>query len=133
MLRGGAAVVSIDVEDGAVLERRSVCAYPRGVAYDPGVDSIHVACADGYLVTLPAAGGEPTRGVELERDLRDVIVENGRIWVSSFRSAEVLRLDENAEVVERLRPADMTDFDAQKSVASVAARLLVEATMPLVS
>jgi mono/diheme cytochrome c family protein len=124
VLRGGAAVATVDAEEGTMIERRSVCAYPRGIAYDEGIDSLHVACADGHFVTLPAAGGEPTRVVELERDLRDVVVENGRIWVSSFRSAELLRLDEDAAVVERLRPPEVTDFDAQPLAPSVAWRLI---------
>jgi mono/diheme cytochrome c family protein len=111
VLRGGAAVATLDVENGSVIERRPVCAYPRGIAYDAALDSLHVACADGYLVTLPAAGGEPTRVVELERDLRDVVVENGRIWVSLFRSAEVLRLDGDGAVVERLRAGDAETFE----------------------
>jgi hypothetical protein len=34
-----------------------------------------VACAGGELVTLPAGSGAPTRTVQVERDLRDVLVD----------------------------------------------------------
>ncbi len=124
VLRGGGAIATVDVEEGTVLERRAVCAYPRGIAYDAELDSLHVACADGFLVTVPAAGGEATRVVELERDLRDVVVENGRLWVSKFRSAEVLRLDAEGAVIERLRAPDALDFEDQSFAPSVAWRLI---------
>jgi cytochrome c553 len=125
VLRGGGAVVTIDPDSGTLLERRAVCAYPRGIAYDPALDSLHVACADGHLVTLPAAGGDPLRVVELERDLRDVVVENGRVWVSLFRSATVLLLDEDGAVLERLQPGDSREpFRSETFSARVGWRLI---------
>ena len=46
-LRRGGALVSIDTVSGTLLQRRAVCAAPRGTAYDAGTDLVHVACADG--------------------------------------------------------------------------------------
>ena len=59
------------------------------------------------LVTLPAAGGEATRSVSLDRDLRDVVVENGNLWVSVFRSSDVLLLDAEGGVATRYRPPQL--------------------------
>ncbi len=88
--RGRGELVTIDVDRGEIIDRRSVCTAPRGVAYDAATDDLYVACEAGWLITLPAGGGAPTRRLQLRPDLRDVVVEGDRIWVSRFRAAEVL-------------------------------------------
>ncbi len=110
-LRRGGALLTIDPAAGTLLERRPVCAYPRGLAYDAAGDVLHVACAEGLLVSLPAVGGEATRSVSLDRDLRDVVVESGRLWVSRFRSAEVLLLDDQGALSERFRPLELRGLE----------------------
>jgi hypothetical protein len=100
-LRGGGALVTIDPTRGAVVSRRIVCPAPRGVAWDASSDLVWVACATGELVALPAAGGGVTRTLVLERDLRDVIVGNGSLTVTQFRSAQVLRLTSDGTITRR--------------------------------
>jgi hypothetical protein len=100
-LRGGGAVATIDPAKGALLARRAVCPAPRGLAWDQATDLVHVACATGELVSMPAAGGAPTRTVVIERDLRDVVDEGGVLTVTKFRSAEVLRLAADGTVADR--------------------------------
>ena len=111
-LRGGGALVTIDPATGSVLARRAVCPAPRGVAWDPASDSVWVACATGELVQLPSAGGAATRSLHVERDLRDVIIQDGTISVTSFRSAQVLRVSSSGVVTRRdslaLPGGDMT-------------------------
>ncbi len=109
-LRRGGAVVTIDPATQTLLARTPVCPAPRGLDYDPQTDSVIVACATGELVTLPAAGGAPTRVVRLDRDLRDVIVDGDKLYVTRFRSAEVLTLDASGAVVARTRPAPSPGF-----------------------
>jgi len=111
-LRGGGAVATIDptqarpaglapgalpaASTAALLGRRSICAAPRGLAYEKATDELHVACAGGELVSIGAAPSatSPTRSINLGRDLRDVVVStNGRLMVSTFRSAEVYTVD----------------------------------------
>lgn len=87
-LRRGGAVVSIDAATGMVLSRRAVCAEPRGLVWNPGSESLHVACASGELVTLPDDGGA-ARTVLLDRDLRDVVLGPYGLVVTRFRSATV--------------------------------------------
>jgi mono/diheme cytochrome c family protein/DNA-binding beta-propeller fold protein YncE len=110
-LRRGGAIVTL--ENGAITDRRDVCPAPRGVAYQADGDLIHVACATGELVSLRASGGNPTRVLHLDRDLRDVVVEGNDLYVSRFRAAELLRVDGNGTVMARQRPAvvDKTVFD----------------------
>ncbi|HYJ10110.1 MAG TPA: hypothetical protein VEX18_13905, partial [Polyangiaceae bacterium] len=91
-LRGGGALVTIDPVGGTVLERRAVCKAPRGLVFDPGSKLVHVACTEGKLVSLPAAGGAAVRSVTLEPDLRDVILRGAELWVSTFKSARLLRV-----------------------------------------
>jgi mono/diheme cytochrome c family protein len=110
VLRRGGAVATIDPTTATVSTRRPVCAAPRGIAYQAsgGVsnDLLHVACAGGELVSLPAAGGAVTRTVILDRDLRDVVVgaNIGSLLVSTFRKAEVLVVSADGNVSSRMRP-----------------------------
>jgi len=100
-LRSGASLVTIDVDQAAILERRSVCPAPRGVAWDASTDLVWVACATGELVGLPAAGGPATITRVLERDLRDVLIRDGVLSVTKFRSAEVLRIAGDGTIARR--------------------------------
>jgi hypothetical protein len=105
LLRKGGAVATIDLASRAVSSRTPVCPEPRGVAYDPVNDQVFVACTDGELVTLPAAGGLPTRRLLLsEQDLRDVIVQQPAkggqpsLLISQFRSARLLSVDASGNI-----------------------------------
>jgi len=92
-LRSGHVLVSLGREPDSPITRRAICDLPRGLAYDPAQDAVHVACAEGTLVTVPAEpSGEITRTLELGRDLRDVIVRGAELLVTRFRSAELLRV-----------------------------------------
>jgi hypothetical protein len=99
-LRRGGAVVTIDPTNLAVVDRRAVCAAPRGLAVS-ATGMLDVACADGKLVTLPVAGGAITRSLLLDADLRDVIETPTGLTVTRFKSAEVLRVDANGVVTRR--------------------------------
>jgi hypothetical protein len=117
-LRRGGALVSFDprvAPSAQSLTRRSVCAAPRGVAYDSGTDVVHVACSDGQLVSLPAAGGDAVRTLTLERDLRDVVVDGPRLKVSRFRSTEVLTVEADGTVSGRTSPQAFSTPDARNT------------------
>jgi mono/diheme cytochrome c family protein len=101
-LRHGGGVVTIDPARGAITGRTAVCAAPRGLAYDPATNLVHVACAGGELVSVPASGGPATRSLLLDPDLRDVIVQGDHLRVSRFRSAELLTVDASGTVTARL-------------------------------
>ena len=110
-LRGSGDVVTLDVAAAEVLDRTPVCPAPRGLAYDAASDVVHVACAGGELVTLPAAGGAAVRSLRLaERDLRDVIVQGSDLLVTRFRQAQMLVVDSKGKVVRRnVPPASSAD------------------------
>ena len=102
ILRRGGALVTIDPVAGTILARRTACPIPRGVAYDPATDLVHVACMGGELVSFPAAGGAATRTLQLPRDLRDIVVDGNTLLVSQFRSAQVLVVDSNGNVTSTI-------------------------------
>jgi hypothetical protein len=105
LLRRGGALVTIDPKAGSVQARRAVCPAPRGIAYDPASDRLHVACMGGELVSLPASGGSATRQLAFDHDLRDVALgANGTLLVSTFRKAEVLVIDPDGKLTMRLQP-----------------------------
>jgi mono/diheme cytochrome c family protein len=112
-LRGSGKLASIDVAKRELIEERSVCGSPRGVAYDASQDAVHVACLQGDLVTLPAAGGKVARRLNLGTDLRDIVMTGDRMRVTRFRSARVFELDaDGAEVGNHaLRTVQERTFD----------------------
>lgn len=127
-LRRGGDVVSIDIASKKVVDRRPVCAAPRGIAFDSATDLLHVACVDGRLVSMPAAGGEPVRTLRLDRDLRDVVVSGDKLLVSRFRSAELLTVQADGTVApERQAPPQFTMFE-QKFQPAVAWRTVKSPT-----
>lgn len=118
LARRGGVVVSVDAASGKILERRPVCAAPRGIDFDELRAELVVACVHGELVTLPEAGGGATRELRLDSDLRDVVVDGERVLVSRFRSAEILVLDRSGVELGRSRP-----FAAGGRTASVLWRM----------
>jgi hypothetical protein len=104
--RRGGVVLAVDTALGAVTGRYPVCNAPRGIAYDAGSSVLHVACRSGRLVSLDATTGAVVETLELEEDLRDVLVVNGGLVVTRFRSAEVLRVA-GGVVTDRGKPPAM--------------------------
>lgn len=96
-LRTAGNIATVDLATGSVSERR-VCAAPRGLAYDAEADTLHVACMDGFLASIPLAGGD-VRKVALDRDLRDVVVTRSKILVSRFRNGDVIELSRTGELL----------------------------------
>lgn len=97
---GQIARVRLDTRE---LELVGVCEAPRGLAWDPARERTWLACAGGELLALDRRGRIALRR-SLHPDLRDVVFDDrGELYVSVFRSAEVLRLDESLAVVERWR------------------------------
>ncbi|MAQ15791.1 MAG: cytochrome-c peroxidase [Sandaracinus sp.] len=107
-LRQTGELVTLTAALDGIGARRSVCPAPRGLAYDASTDSILVACTGGELVTLPSAGGEPTQRVHVMDDLRDIVLTETHRYVTRFRSAELLTLDAEGQVIERRSPLSAT-------------------------
>jgi len=101
-LRRGGAVVTIDPVSGALLRRTAVCGAPRGIAFEASTKLLHIACAEGDLVSLPADGGDPVRHLHLDPDLRDVVVLPDGLMVSRFKSASFLKIDGQGNIVQTL-------------------------------
>lgn len=106
-LRGGGSIVTIDPVLAQQVSRRTVCSDPRGLAIDRTKNLLHVACASGELVSLDVEPeGDVVRRVVVEPDLRDVLVSDGHLRVTTFRSAELLELTEAGAVKERFSPSN---------------------------
>ena len=105
-LRRSGEVALIDVANAALVQRVHVCAAPRGMALQPELGVLHVACNEGRLVTLTARSTTSpslrvVRSVALESDLRDVLVQGEELLVSKFKAAELLRVDASGALVKR--------------------------------
>ena len=126
-LRHGGALLTFDPATGTILARRAVCPAPRGLTYDPATDLVHVACHDGELVSLPAGGGAAVRTLQLDSDLRDVVVSGSDLLVSRFRAAQLLTVAADGTVSNRVELPAFSSGEAragQLFTASVAWRTL---------
>ncbi len=101
-LRGSGEVVTIDALTGAVRERAAVCKAPRGIAFDQATGQLHLACLEGKLVSLDAGSLGIVRTLDLDTDLRDVMVRGSELWVTRFKSAEVLRVGADGNLTQRI-------------------------------
>ncbi|HEY0138881.1 MAG TPA: hypothetical protein VGB85_32570 [Nannocystis sp.] len=118
VLRGAGGIATIDPDAGTITARHKLCPEPRGIAFNDADTSLYVACAGGSLFHLTEAGALLERR-ELEPDLRDVLIVDGKVKVSLFRSATILDLDGS-----RMKIPDVDE----DSVARVAWRTWVTAT-----
>jgi hypothetical protein len=117
-LRGTGELLTIT---GADRQLRPICGEPRGIAWEETGDLVHVACATGELVSVPAGGGDPVRTVRIERDLRDVIVRDGGLVVTTFRTAQLIELDAQGTEVGRVQSpvTDRFDIDANGNPVTI--------------
>lgn len=97
VLRGTGQVATIGVANATLLRTDSVCPEPRGLGWDGTKSALVVACASGELVTIPTVGSSTVR--RLDADLRDVVVTNGKVRVSTFRGAQLLDVGEQVTPV----------------------------------
>jgi hypothetical protein len=130
VLRGSGVVATIDPNAAIVRSRQALCTNPRGIAYEASSNSVHVACVNGELITLDATSGGLRRQLALDSDLRDIVVDRGRLLVSRFRSAEVLVVEQDGQISARIKPAGFTapsngfETAAESFVPAVAWRMV---------
>ncbi|MBK8257106.1 MAG: cytochrome-c peroxidase [Polyangiaceae bacterium] len=117
VLRRAGAIATVNAVTGEVVRRTNVCGAPRGIAFDSVKSQIHVACANGQLVTFDSSTFNVVRTVQLDNDLRDVLVVGEFLVVSRFRSPEVLSVNAEGVVVSRAKPevATTSDFSGDGS------------------
>jgi len=103
-LRRGGALLQIDARSATITQRAAVCASPRGVAYEAKTASVYVACRSGQLLTLDASTLSVKRTLQLDTDLRDVIVRDNDLIVTRFASAEVMVVTDDGSIARRAKP-----------------------------
>ena len=103
-LRRAGALLSIDLAHSMITQKVPLCASPRGVAYDAKTSTVHVACRSGQLLSLDAATLSRKRTLQLDTDLRDVIVREHDLVVTRFTSAEVMLIADDGSVSRRASP-----------------------------
>ncbi len=103
VLRSARAIAAIDLARG-VATTHPVCSTPRGIAFDSAASMLRIACASGELLKVTTSG-EVVERREVGPDLRDVIVMNdGRVQVSRFRTGERLTVDPAGSVLVDVGP-----------------------------
>jgi mono/diheme cytochrome c family protein len=118
LARGGLLVLASAAADAPEATRLEVCGLPRGVAVDAAHQRVLIACREGALVVLDARTLREERRLTLPRDLRDVVVSGSTTYVTRFKTAEVLVLDEALSVRATARlPIQQGDFKLTPAVA----------------
>jgi hypothetical protein len=104
--RRGGAVIVIDIARATAIGRVAVCPSPRGIAVQSSLNQLHVACQTGEVVSVDLTDLSVMRTLRPARDLRDVLVSGERLFVTTFRSAELLELSSNGAVLSRSAPTN---------------------------
>lgn len=120
--RRGGVVLAIDTAQGSA-RRIPVCSAPRGLAYDATLSRLYVACRSGLLAVVDGGTHAIIARYRLDSDLRDVLVSGDNLVVTRFKSAEVLVVSRNGEVLRRSQP-EATSLSGASVTPSVAFRAL---------
>ncbi len=97
---------------GDILARSRVCQAPRGIDFDVATNELLVACAEGKLMrhSTEPASYRALSTVTTDVDVRDVVIQGERTYVSRLRSAEVLEYHADQLFARhRLPTVELTD------------------------
>ncbi len=101
--RRGGVVAAVDTAQGTA-QRIPVCAAPRGVAYDAALSRLYVACRSGLLAVVDTTTNAVSARHHLDGDLRDVLVSGDNLVLTRFKTAEVLVVSRDGDVLRRSQP-----------------------------
>jgi len=101
--RRGGVVLAVDTARGTA-RRLAVCTAPRGIAYDPTLARLYVACRSGVLAVFDTDSEKIIARHHLDPDLRDVLLSGDNLVVSRFKTAELLVVSRDGEVLRRSSP-----------------------------
>jgi hypothetical protein len=101
--RRGGVVLAVDTAQGQA-RRLAVCSAPRGLAYDATLSRLYVACRSGVLAVIDTETETILARHRLDADLRDVLLSGDNLVVTRFKSAEVLVVSRDGNVLRRSPP-----------------------------
>ncbi len=101
--RRGGVVLAVDTGQGTA-RRFPVCAAPRGIAYDASLSELYVACRSGLLAVVDPKSGSVKARHRLDGDLRDVLISGDDLVVTRFKTAEMLVVSRDGQVLRRASP-----------------------------
>ena len=104
VLRGTGEIAHFDLAQKQQVGTTHVCDLPRGIVHDVKGGSLVVACSSGDVVWLSAADHSERKRRFVDHDLRDVVQTGHGLYVSRYRSSELLRLDAEGKILARLAP-----------------------------
>ncbi len=122
VLRGSGELARIDLGTRAVVSRQAVCPEPRGVSFDPVHQVTRVACEGGELVSLSSSGALDVS--HPATDLRDVVPVGSQLWVSTWRSANLVPVNADGTPGAALVPPSFGLPSSSSFVPGVAWRAL---------
>jgi len=97
VLEGSGELVTLEANSFDLGERRAVCSLPRGLSLARDGEHLLVACGEGKLVELNLTG-KARKEAAVPLDVRDVLVTPKQLYLSRFRSAELVKLEQDRSV-----------------------------------
>jgi hypothetical protein len=114
--RRGGVVLAVDTAQGRA-RRLAVCSAPRGLAYDATLSRLYVACRSGVLAVIDTETDAIVARHRLDADLRDVLLSGDNLVVTRFKSAELLVVSRDGNVLRRSPPGARSGFGASATPA----------------
>lgn len=109
VLNGAGAVATYDADTKVAHLIEGVCASPHGIAFEAG--SAYVSCTDGTLAKLD--GTHVLARWSVAPDARDVVSWNHKLWVSRFKTAQMVEVTLDGNPVQTLTPTSTASVDGR--------------------
>lgn len=122
---GSIATWQPDSQKGHVIQ--NVCLAPKSVAFD--ANNVFVACADGQVIKL-----QDDRIIDrwsVAPDARDIVVFNHTLYVSRFKTAQLVAVDLTGNVLQTMTPSGMAAVDGRTFTPTVGWRAVWSSNGPL--
>src|SRR5581483_1134093 len=104
---GWVATFLPETQQGHVTEH--LCLAPKSVAFEG--NNVFVACADGQVITLQ--NDRIVSRWSVAPDARDIVVFNHTLYVSRFKTAQMVAVDMTGHVLQTISPSDMAAVDGR--------------------
>jgi hypothetical protein len=122
---GGLASFHTETMSGHLV--KNVCAAPSGIAFDG--DATFVACEDGTLVMMN--NETVVTKWNVAPDARDVVAFQHHLYVSRFKTAQLVDVKISGEVLQTITPSSMASADGRTFSPNVGWRAIWSSGGPL--
>ncbi len=129
LLPGAGAVATFTAESKAAQVLKDVCSSPSGIAFDDASNETWVVCRTGLLVQVDAT--HVIAKYDVSTDLRDIVIWQHRLFVSRFKSAQMIEVSKAGKVLQTVVPSSASSVDGRTFEPTVAWKMVWTPMGPL--